>query len=423
MVATRSGGEARKQFKNILENVFDLPQDSPIILSLKKSSFDTFFDVMTLSDEAIAQLKYDVVNRSNNKRETISLDNGHQGWIRAFVDFIRHNKYESESRYFNTFRVKIFDPERRVTYLQPTTGKKDTNKDVEQFKKNTKRDKSQYSVLKYDWQWDGWRRSTISTARAHDCEEIFDVNYKPTVKEKALFTEKQIFIYSVFEEKLKTDTGKHLVRKYESQFDAQTIYKRLSEYAKESTHAHQEASKLLKYISSVLLHKISWKGPYYSFILHWCDKVRLYEDLIPIQDHFTNNAKMAMLQNAVSGIESLDNVRTTEDHNIARGQGPLKYQAYLSLLLSAASIIDKRRGFSDHDDYQKYSTKGRIDVNVTDYDYNINHMQQTQEIYNIDTVCLEDNENNHRLSYETNTSLHHDHQSMAQKWQRINGCP
>ena len=149
MVATRSGGEARKQFKNILENVFDLPQDSPIILSLKKSSFDTFFDVMTLSDEAIAQLKYDVVNRSNNKRETISLDNGHQGWIRAFVDFIRHNEYESESdlerieiRDFNTFRVKIYNPEKRMTHLQSSTGKKGTNKDVEQFKKKTKRDKS-----------------------------------------------------------------------------------------------------------------------------------------------------------------------------------------------------------------------------------------------------------------------------------------
>ena len=64
-------------------------------------------------------------------------------------------------------------------------------------------------------------------------------------RKKALFTKKQIFIYSVFEEKLRTDTGKHLVRKYKSQFDAQAIYKRLSEYAKESTHANQEASKLL----------------------------------------------------------------------------------------------------------------------------------------------------------------------------------
>ena len=252
MVATRSGSDARKQFKNILENIFDLPQESPIILSQKKASFDTFVDVMTLSDDAIEQLKYETVNRSNNKRETILLDSGNQGWIRAFTDFIRYNESESESdlerieiRDFNTFRVKIYNPEKRMTHLQSSTGEKGTNKDIKQFKKNTKRDKSQYSVLKYDWQWDGWRRSTISTARTHDCEEIFDVNYKPIIKEKALFTKKQIFIYSVFEEKLRTDTGKHLVRKYESQFDAQAIYKRLSEYAKESTHANQEASKLL----------------------------------------------------------------------------------------------------------------------------------------------------------------------------------
>ena len=149
MVATRSGSDARKQFKNILENVFDLPQDSPIILSLKKASFDIFVDAMTLSDDAIEQLKYNTVNRNNKKRETVSLDGGHQGWIRAFTDFIRYNKYESESdlerielRDINTFRVKIYNPEKRMTHLQSSTGKKGTNKDVEQFKKKTKRDKS-----------------------------------------------------------------------------------------------------------------------------------------------------------------------------------------------------------------------------------------------------------------------------------------
>ena len=149
MVATRSGSDARKQFKNILENVFDLPQDSPIILSLKKASFDIFVDAMTLSDDAIEQLKYNTVNRNNKKRETVSLDGGHQGWIRTFTDFIRYNKYESESdlerielRDINTFRVKIYNPEKRMTHLQSSTGKKGTNKDVEQFKKKTKRDKS-----------------------------------------------------------------------------------------------------------------------------------------------------------------------------------------------------------------------------------------------------------------------------------------
>ena len=113
-------------------------------------------------------------------------------------------------------------------------------------------------------------------------------------------------MYCVFQSKLQTDMGKHLVRLHEG--DAHTVFKKLSEHANKSTQARQEASDLLKYITNVRLHKIDWKGTYHSFILHWCDKLRLYEDLIPISDRFTDNLKRSMLQSTVSGISALNSV-------------------------------------------------------------------------------------------------------------------
>ena len=49
------------------------------------------------------------------------------------------------------------------------------------FKRGIKRDKTQYKEFKEDKQWDSWKRATIATARAHQCEEIFDENSRESV--------------------------------------------------------------------------------------------------------------------------------------------------------------------------------------------------------------------------------------------------
>ena len=48
---------------------------------------------------------------------------------------------------------------------------------LQEFEKGIRRDKAAYLVLKDDKAWDSWRRSTITTARTHKCEEIFDPSY------------------------------------------------------------------------------------------------------------------------------------------------------------------------------------------------------------------------------------------------------
>ena len=195
----------------------------------------------------------------------------------------------------------------------------------------------------------------------------------------------------VFKEKLQTDTGKHLVRKHELDYDAQTILRKLTIHAKISTQATIETSKLLNYIASVCLHKKSWKGTYYSFILHWCDKVRLYKDLIPVDNNFTDNFKMAMLQNTVAGIPALNSVKTQESHDRVRGSKPFTYDAYLTLLLSAASNHDASRGFKNNK-LRNNSMNRSLQINMADTKFDPQIYYNVHN-HNSDTACLDLSDN------------------------------
>ena len=218
---------------------------------------------------------------------------------------------------------------------------------ADDFKRSVKRDKAHYKVLKTNKEWDNWNRSTVATARSHGCENVLDPNYKPqTQEEKDLFDEQQKFMYSVFEENLQTNKGKHYVRQYIDTYDAQKIYRDLAEYATESTAASLSRSDLLEYITTYTLHDSGWKGSSEVFILNWCDKMRKYEDLVDKKDHFNGPVKRTMLENAVRGVSELNQVKTQDAHDAAHGGKPLTYDAYLNLLLSKAITYDAARGLT-----------------------------------------------------------------------------
>ena len=222
-----------------------------------------------------------------------------------------------------------------------------------------------------------------------------------TKEEKSRFEAKQEFIYSVFQEKLQTDIGKHAVRLHYRTTDAQQIYRELVEHARISTHASLESSNLLAYITNVRVHKITWKGTYHSFVLHWCDKLRLYEELIPVEDHFSDNVKMNMLQNAVMGVKALDNVKDLQNHDKARGIQSHTYSAYLSLLLSAATTLDSQRGLaSGRTNFYQGNRKLNINKTAVDYD-------SDDEPHNIDSYLINEVEiSSDQIKTDSSTIVH-----------------
>ena len=86
------------------------------------------------------------------------------------------------------------------------------------FKKSTKREVSQYTVLKDDKYFE---------ATTHGCEEILNGKYKPEKNSDSqeLFKQKQYYMYSVFNKVLQSDMGKTIVREYSLTLNAQAVWK------------------------------------------------------------------------------------------------------------------------------------------------------------------------------------------------------
>jgi hypothetical protein len=55
----------------------------------------------------------------------------------------------------------------------------------------------------------------------------------------------------------------------------------------------------------------NWKGTTLSFILHYQEQIRLYDQLQPPHEQTSDHAKMIYLQNAGYAIEELRSVQTT----------------------------------------------------------------------------------------------------------------
>ena len=364
MVRTRSSiEESHRRFQHILAEKLGLEIHSPVYQALSQENVHTLSDLATLSDEDIEEMEYTISMEVDEGQITTTrskISKGNRGWIKSLIAFIKYYHMQSEEEFesvslkeFNTFRLSKYDPDissRGVPSVlmsqHPKRKKNDNTPALLAFKKNIKRDKNQYTTLREDRQWDSWNRSTKAIAQTHDCEDIFNETYLPADDEqKDLFLEKQIFIYSVFEEKIQTNMGRYLVRKYERTYDAQSIYTELCEYSKTSTQASIQASNILSYITTFRLHKIAWKGTYHSFILHWVNKLRLYKEMVPIEDHFTDSVKKTMLENTVVGVTILKSVKNQADHDKAHGRGTLSYDNYLTLLLSAAAVHDAEYSF------------------------------------------------------------------------------
>jgi hypothetical protein len=103
---------------------------------------------------------------------------------------------------------------------------------VADFKKGiVKRDANMFPTLKQDKQWDNWQRAVIAQARAQDLIDVLDNNFVPIgIKGGNLFSEKQKFMYAVFEQTLLSNKGKALVRQHLSNFNAQQLYRTLCVY-------------------------------------------------------------------------------------------------------------------------------------------------------------------------------------------------
>ena len=89
-----------------------------------------------------------------------------------------------------------------------------------------------------------------------------------------------------------------------------------------------------------------------------------------------------MLQNTVMRVKGLNSFKDIQNADKAGGKEPLTYQAYLTLLLSAATTLDISRGFN-----QQNLRKSNINSLSTEYSTNMSYRDNEQP-YDIDSYII-----------------------------------
>jgi hypothetical protein len=146
--------------------------------------------------------------------------------------------------------------------------------------------------------------------------------------------------------------------------NAQAIWKELSNDAERSTVAQLNATNLLQYTHTAQVE--NWKGTMLSFILHYQEQIRLYDQLQPPNEQTSDHAKLIYLQNAVYAIEELRSVQTTGSQlALANGTVPT-YKDYEALLKSVASTYDQARAPAKRQPTRSAKRTDIWDANITE---------------------------------------------------------
>ena len=114
------------------------------------------------------------------------------------------------------------------------------------------------------------------------------------------------------------DEGKAYVREHEKDHDAREVYRKLLRFATNSTAAELNKDGLVKFLTTTKLDS-HWSGSTVGFILHWCEQMRLLEDMSPVEDHFRDGIKKRMLEAAVENIPELSSVKDIDTNMAAKG--------------------------------------------------------------------------------------------------------
>ena len=356
---------ARKKasLERILRDVFELEDDDLLVKAIEAQGVVTIDDALSLSSEDIDRLE----TTSGKKR--LPLLQARKNLLKILrewnyylqvskglknVDWDNPNIVNADE--FSHFRTSVYDPDKSLretlgTTLKyqdllapanspvnfPTKGTKDL---AYEFRKGVKRDKSHYTPLKDEKHYDDWRRKTVSTARAHGCENILDVTFSPkTEQEDALFQEQSKFMYDVFNTILLTDIGKHFVRKHSSTGNAQKVWIDYEAHMNTSTRAEVEIENIMTRLTTSRLNEHNKVA---KFVTDWLHLLRRYEDMKPISEHFPDTLKKQLLQNAIIDLKVFRDIKLSEEIKIAQGNPAMTYQEYLVVVQRAATAEDER---------------------------------------------------------------------------------
>ena len=212
---------------------------------------------------------------------------------------------------------------------------------IRDFHKGIKRDITHYNEFKEDRKWTAWNRHLNSVARTHGVDKVLDTCYVPeTPSEIALFAEHQKFMYSVFEQKLKTAKSLKFVRRHRDNFDAQMLYHELLNTYEEGVTQDINIDTIEREIHNFRLTD-SWTGTLESFFTRFEHKILDLEEVSKVE--VNDKEKRKWLDNAIRGHADLQGAITTSRVVQQTLSGKeLSYDQYWDIIVSHAKVLDEQ---------------------------------------------------------------------------------
>ena len=109
-----------------------------------------------------------------------------------------------------------------------------------------------------------------------------------------------------------------------------------------STEAIMGSGELLSYVTTAQISDSSWRGTAKAFVLNWIEQLRQYQDTVPLADRLSDTVQRTMLQDAVRGLDTLQQIQIGSDLQQTTHGTVLTYAQYRLLLLNAATGYNKR---------------------------------------------------------------------------------
>lgn len=258
-----------------------------------------------------------------------------------------------------------------------------------EFCKSIKHDQAAFPTLNGQKEWSNYKITLTAIAKSQRVAEVLDEHHTPATQEEIeLFAEKQTFLYAVFLNTLKANFARTIVK--DNPDDAQAIYTKLCKVAEKSTTADSIAADLLTSITSICYGDGTFEGTAQGFVLHWCNMVCEYNELIPTSKKVLDDLKLSMLQNAVQPLTDLASIKNTA--KMVNNGAAITYSFYYDLLISAVQSYDlKNKGTGG---------KARHRVYMTNYDEDVTYLN-------------EDDWNAYAHAQMINGNAHMDHKSWV----------
>ena len=342
------------EFVHLTRNVLGLKETDPVALSLRENGIADSGDLLGLSSDDIAGMTYPHGDK-DGKISQVTLNLGQRGKLKSLKDYVAWEQWNGNTSLldytaieYHCFRTdpSLVAPTRTsrqpdAVVTQPRAPSGAISKDpLVELKKSVKLDLSAYGLFKTDLYFDNWHREFVATARAHGMNDVLDPDYVPrNPTDEKVFDFRNGWMYTVFVKTLQTENGRQIVRKYEAEADAQSVYRDLVAYYRKSTFARTTARDILKYLvrTSIDSH---WNGTTQAFVLHFLEQVRQYRKLKDDDGALGDAVVFELLQQSVSTVPDLRQVEVTAEVAAQKDGTDLSLDQYKASLISAAVVYD-----------------------------------------------------------------------------------